>query len=513
MPRSLPPARRARGVLPALAALLAACLAGGCGGAREIAPEAACRQLSWDGRPRAASVVLIVADTLRRDALGAYGGPAETPHFDAFAARHLRFDGAFSQAPWTKPSMVTLFTSWYPSQHQVLAPSLPEPLAAALDARDPTDRALESEGLAPEFVTLAEVLRDAGWRTAGFVANPWLGRALGFDQGFQVYDDALAAWNADGTRVSEAGLAWLHGVPGTARFLLYLHYMDPHRPYPALTLDELAEHAGALEADRRPLSDEARRAIDRLVRLEGNLSASAAGVPVSRALLELAYRKGVEHFDRALGVFLDGFAAHAAAEDAVVIVTSDHGEALYTRGYGNHGRGLHDDELAVPLAAQLPGVGAPGGAVSCTAGLVDLLPTLCDYLGVPCPEPLYGRSLLGAAAPARYLVSEGVGGRPEHRTLRNRNWKLLHTPGGGPGDAGDGPWLLYDVARDPDETRDLLAAEEPPGAAGRAFETLSAALPAAVPPTDPPGRHRARLPPDVEARLRALGYLEGEEAP
>lgn len=501
-----------------LAALAPFLLALACGqGPAHVAGEPACTELRWDGRERPASVLLLLGDTWQRDPIGAYGGPADTPHFDAFAARALRFDRAFTQAPWTKPSMATLFTSWYPSQHQVLAPALPEPLAAALRQGAAEEAGPWSEGLPAEFVTLAEMLREAGWRTAGFVSNPWLTKGLGFDQGFDVYDDSLAAWNMPGLRVSEAGLRWLRDAPLDQRFFLYLHYMDPHRPYPSLTLADLAAHADALESDDRPISRETRRAIRRLVRTEGDRPVTHYGLQPSLALLELAYRKGVEELDRALGVFLEGFADHPAARDAVVIITSDHGEALFTRGYGNHGRGLHDDELAIPLAMRLPGVEAPGGVVSCAVGLVDLMPTLCDYLGVTCPEPLFGSSLLGVGAreAGRFLVSEGVGERPEHRTIRNREWKLLYTPGAAPdGTPRAQPWSLYRVSRDREERDDLIAADATPrGEVRGAFETLSRILPQAVPEVDPPGRRVVPLSPEIEERLRALGYLGGDDAP
>ena len=94
-------------------------------------------------------------------------GPARTPSFDAFARENLCFDRAYSPAPWTKPSMVTLFTSLYPSQHGVVShPVLRSTHGLSLDRR--TD--LLSEG----FTTLAEILQSAGFTTSAFVGNPWL---------------------------------------------------------------------------------------------------------------------------------------------------------------------------------------------------------------------------------------------------------------------------------------------------------------------------------------------------
>ena len=117
------------------------------------------------------NVVLIVNDTMRRDRGGAYDGQARTPHFDALAAERLLFWGATAPAPWTKPSIASLFTGLYPSQHGVA--TQPDPSGAASAALEETDL------LSGDLDTLAERFRSAGYRTAAFVSNPWLERRLG----------------------------------------------------------------------------------------------------------------------------------------------------------------------------------------------------------------------------------------------------------------------------------------------------------------------------------------------
>jgi arylsulfatase A-like enzyme len=455
------------------------------------------------------NVVFVLADTLRRDALGIHGGRAHTPAFDAFAREHAWLERAVTQAPWTKPSIATLFTSLYPSQHRVTG----APVAQLLAEFSRAARAPALEGLSPELTTLAEVFEAAGYRTGAIVSNPWLERRLGFAQGFASYDDSLVEWDQPGLAISERALRWLEGRDAEAPFFLYLHYMDSHRPYAAVTLEEIAARRGELEGDSRPLSEPNRRAIARLVRLGSGLSAAAAGIPVTRALLELAYHKGVEQFDQALGALLAGLERHPARARTALIVTSDHGEALYARGWGNHGRGLYDDELAIPLAFDLPGVRASESPLPCAAGLVDLLPTLCTYLGLACPVPTFGRSLLRAPGESaedapRFLVSEGVGNQPEHRAVRGRRYKLLYEPGAtGDGGRRDSPWALYDLAEDPGEERDLLA-PAPTERSRRVFEALSAVLREAVPPYAPPELPSVPLDEELEMRLRALGYFE-----
>ena len=118
-------------------------------GARE-GSALVCDDLQWSGERRAGNIILVVNDTMRRDRMGPYGGPARTPAFDAFARQHLLFEQGYTQSPWTRPSMATLFTSLYPSQHGVITHPNRQP-------GDP----LRLESLSSSVATLAEVLRDA----------------------------------------------------------------------------------------------------------------------------------------------------------------------------------------------------------------------------------------------------------------------------------------------------------------------------------------------------------------
>jgi arylsulfatase A-like enzyme len=266
-----------------------------------------------------------------------------------------------------------------------------------------------------------------------------------------------------------------------------------------------------LKADARPVDPPVAKAIAPLIRFEGPGAERGLALRRSLALYELAYDKGIENFDAALGVLLAGLAARPDWDRTAVIVTSDHGEALFEHGYDNHGIGLLDDEIAIPLAARLPGVTPEQGRIACGVGLIDVLPTLCVYLGIACPEPVFGRSLVsadGTLAP-RYQVSEGVMHHPRHRSIRNARFKLVYEPEGTPARAGrSNPYALYDLRDDPGETRDLLAAHPPDPDARRVFEALAPRLEQAVAPFDRPAATAAPLDPALARRLKALGYLE-----
>ena len=189
-------------------------------------------------------MVLIVNDTMRRDRIGIYGGLARTPAFDELRAHESALPrrllaGALDASVGREPLHGLL-----PSQHEV--------------GMEVTTKAGEARSLADPLATIAEVLRDAGYRTAAFVSNPWMDRRFGFQQGFDVYDDSFARWGASGNEVTDAALQWLTTVPPDQPFFLYLHYLDSHRPYPALKFKDIEASRARTDADPHPvLSDRA----------------------------------------------------------------------------------------------------------------------------------------------------------------------------------------------------------------------------------------------------------------
>lgn len=486
-------------MLAAFSVALAGCSA-------DPAPELAVPELRRGGDQLAENLILIVNDAMRRDRVGVYGGPALTPHFDEFAADNLLFWRAYSPSPWTKPSMVSLLTSLYPSQHGIVShPKL----------RPDEGRSLErsTDVLGNGFTTLPELFHDAGFATAAFVGNPWLRREFGFAQGFDRYDDSLADWDVPGGVVTDKGLGWLEQVGSDKPFFLYLHYMNSHRPYGRLSESDIEDRLADLRADKRRLSSWAERDIENAVLFEGGGTAATAGVAASITLLEMAYDRGVEEFDLALGQFLAGFRRHEAYQRTAIVVVSDHGEALYARGWGNHGGALYEDEIAIPLAARLPGITSRGPRVESLVGLVDLLPTLCSYLGVgvPADAPIFGMDWLAPVGVAgslrdRYLVIEGVMNLPGHRAIRFGDYKLLSQPHALPYDPVTR--ALFRVNRDPGELNNLLTSANEAQAAGRLFDDLLGGGAMAVSEFSVPQAEEVLIDPEVVERLRALGYIK-----
>lgn len=494
-----------------------------CGGAstNSPAPDAgppALHELRWEAPRADTNLVLIVTDTTRRDRLGAYGGDARTGAFDAFADDNILFEAAYTQSPWTKPSMATLFTSLYPSQHGVVShPSLRERQGIEIKEADAW-----MDVMGDEYTTLAEVLRDGGIHTAALVGNPWLKREFGFAQGFDEYDDSFADWEVPGRRLTAAALDWLAARPEGERYFLYLHYMDAHRPYGTLTREEIDERLSSATGPSTvdPLPEAVREQIAPLVVLDDGTPAVDAGYQPSLELLTMAYDRGIESFDAALDDLVTGLESLPEWERTAVVIVSDHGEALYTRGWGNHGGGLYEDELAVPLAARLPGVSADD-AVTTPVGLVDLMPTIATYMGAPLADgtPAFGRDWLAPAAEHgdladRYLVSEGVMFRPNNRAVFRRGYKALWQPHL----RSDGKErALFRIPGDAGEAHDLVAAEADPADhpdraqpdAVEIFNDLLRGSREEVVEYSALGPQYMPLDPELERRLRALGYIGG----
>jgi len=405
--------------------------------------------------------------------------------------------------------MATLFTSLYPTQHGVgdaqmvgLGSTLQQMVEGS-----------KLDVLPPEFETLPEVLQRAGLRTAGFVSNPWLAADFGFGQGFDDYDDSYVGFGYQAEPLTARAIDWLESLEPGERFFLYLHYMESHRPYGRLDLEEVERAREQIEADRRPIPTQAKLLLLNTIEFSDGRSLLATDVRPSLTLIEMAYDRGVEEFDLAFRRLLEKLSGDEAFERTAVIVTSDHGEALFTRGYGDHGKGLFDDETALPLIARLPGVEPERGRITCPVGLIDLLPSLCAYLGIECPKSTQGVSLLGGEAEAaRYLVTEAAAGDLGHRAIRNASYKLIFEPRGPPVPTGERrfpgeqPYSLYDLVLDPEEQHDLAASREVTAETYRVLEVMVPALHTAVAPFDTPRSRFEPLSDELKDRLRKLGY-------
>ena len=291
-------------------------------------------------RPR--RIVALFLDTVRRDALGAYGKPAfpATPKLDAWAKAAMRFDDARTVAPWTLPSARTALTGAEPEAWR-------------------TTR------------TLPARLAEAGWVTEGIVANAFLSPAFEGHRGFGHYSFHHLQ-QADKT--VDAALATLAKNPDRDVFL-WLQFMEAHLPYRAPDrYDGL--FAGAPPETLKELSK---------ARLD-QLSPDAAEFDAIRQHVRARYAEQLAFLDDEIARLLTALGA-----DVTVVVFSDHGEEFWDHGGFEHGHAFGDELLRVPLLLYDPRL--PAGGDGAPVSLADLTPTLLDLAGCDAAAPL-GHSLV-----------------------------------------------------------------------------------------------------------------------
>jgi arylsulfatase A-like enzyme len=458
------------------------------------------------------NVLLITVDTLRADRLSAYGyDQHETPNIDRLAAEGVLFENAFTDTPWTTPSMASVMTGTYPTQHGF--------------------RSTNAHRLGLDQVTLAEMLAERGYDTAAVIGSFPLDAIYRLDQGFVHYDDHFTRpiWNypdheptplpsefrddphdqamfalvkamSDSRRTDEevtsAAIEWLLGEPGDP-FFLWVHYFGPHsKPDWSVPEDE---------------------------RLSRQLS---------------QYDPDVVSNDREVGRLLEALSAAGVAERTLVIFHADHGESLGEQRYVGHGVLLNDASMRIPLILRLPGRVGPAAKIRTLARNVDILPTVLEAVGAPIPARARGRSLLSELgkqepAPVAYMETyypAHVGfakpvvledGRERkiglvRRSVRAGRWQLIRSEPHPLLDAAGESWaeipvellhsmwseVLLDASEASEDPRDLSG--EKPELATRLRAVLDAQL-------AEEGRAAPQLILDAESRLRleSLGYGDG----
>ncbi len=373
---------------------------------------------------QAVNVILITVDTLRADHLGVYGYPRNTsPNVDRFAKESTLFRSAFSHAPETNPSFSSLMTSHYPHETKVLR---------------------FYTALPPKALTLAEILKTNGYRTAAINSHFTLRRGSGFEQGFDLYDDKLedvilGHVERIAPKTSRAAIQWLEANHRTQKFLLWVHYDDPHGPYappaPYTTMFVESQRGG------RP-------------RLPINEWSGKGGIPKYQLLGEhrdpayyiAQYDGEIRFFDAAFGDLVKKIQDLGLFENSLVVFTSDHGE-----GMGEHDYYFAHDELVynalihVPLMVRLPGKASAGREIRSPVAHVDVLPTILDTVGIKASQGFRGQNLF-AEPRDREIFAQGHN-RGSKYALIASGLKLVL---GGAGNE------LYDLHTDFGETANLL---------------------------------------------------------
>src|SRR5262245_43013180 len=406
------------------------------------------------------NVLLISIDTLRADRVGSYGyAPAQTPAIDSVAARGARFTHAATVAPLTLPAHTSLLTGTFPTFHGV--------------------RDNGQFYVSDDQTTLAEVLKARGYRTGGFIGAFVLDRRWGIAQGFDTYFDdfdlskyelaaGIDAAQRPGRDVVDRAIEWLRSKPVSAQpFFAWVHLYDPHAPYDA----------------PEPIAARFPRTL-----------AGAYDAEVASADLEVAR-------------LLNWLAEAGARDNTVVVIVGDHGESLGEHQEQQHGFFVYDATMRVPLIVAGPGVRAR--VVPDQVRIVDVMPTILELLRITpatASASIQGVSLLPAVRGQHLdLLALSESWYPRY----HYGWSELTA-------VSDGRYTfiaaprreLYDTQADPGETHDI-SAENPrlADALDRALQQMTAKTTAAQPQAP------QEVDPDVEERLRALGYVGGSVSP
>lgn len=420
--------------------------------------------------PKPPNVVIILVDTLRANYLGMHGHEPETAPFLARIARDAAvFDKAYSTSSWTAPSTASVFTSLYPHQHGVVQGFYAhKDLMLAANMRGDT-ATIPLNGMSAELTTLTELLKQQGYATFGLAANRNIEEELGFTQGFDRFFQENDRVAEDMYRMLRD---WKRDMEKARPYFLYLHLMDPHMPYLA--------HSPHFERYRALFPEDELRA---------------------------QYLSEIRHTDEWIERIFKMFAMD---ENTLVVFLTDHGEEFDDHGNREHGPWLYDELQHVLMMFYGPELGVQPDRFGMNVSLIDVLPTIADFVGAATPDYAEGTSLwtlisgMGEGAPeggweSRMLLGHRILPRPPYFT----SWDVIQ-----------GPWKyiehvnrapeLYDRAADPAEQKNV-ATEHPERAAA-----LAARIAAAREASNTFASPTTQVPMDEELRqqLESLGYVE-----
>ncbi len=418
--------------------------------------------------PGPPNIVLIVIDTLRPDHLPFHGYERDTaPFLSGLATSGAVFDHVHSTSSWTAPATASLLTSLEPIQHGVLSG------LTAVRTQQQDDPTIAMNRIPVEVATAAEILKDGGYTTWGVADNLNICADLGFEQGF---DHFRMTSDKGAASVNATVRGWRNGIEEAGPYFLYVHYMDPHRPY----------------LQHEPW----------YVPMEGELLDSIS-----------AYDSEINHVDRKIEELFD---LMRWDENTLLIITSDHGEEFQDHGGWDHARTLYAEVVDVPLLVY-SSIGERGGPPVETSdgairhiqepvSILDVLPTMREAARLPAGEVERGVSLLpviredGAPVTGRTFHADlrsppWFGSLTMHSVTRDRQKYILTLP-----DTEE----LYDLTRDPSERTSLTdrrrdAAAEFRAVLGEFHETV---------PRYGTGTVSISLDSETREQLESLGYMQ-----
>jgi arylsulfatase A-like enzyme/cytochrome c-type biogenesis protein CcmH/NrfG len=402
---------------------------------------------------RPPNLVLVTLDTVRADRIGCYGyAKAATPNLDRLAAEGIRFAQAYTPVPITLPSHATMFTGAYPMRTGM--------------------HDFSGNKLHPGQPTLASVLRARGYATAGITGAAVLDRRFGLNQGFDYYYDDfdfsrldetnLDAMERPGSTVVDRGLAWLKEQESRP-FFLFLHLYDAHHPY-------------------------------------------VPPEPYATQFRDRPYDGEIAYVDAQLGRVLAYLRQAKLYDNTMIIVAGDHGEGLGEHGEETHGFFIYNSTMRVPWVIKPVARTGQTQVIDSQVSLVDLMPTALDLLGVTTPAEAQGRSLTPLLRREEKTTATGGIYMESYLPRLHFNWSELRGIQAGRYKLIDAPKAeLYDLERDPGETRNLL--HERRATVRELRKRLGDVIARHAATGDTPTAEKTPLDPILSERLKSLGYV------
>lgn len=374
------------------------------------------------------NIVLIVIDTLRSDHLPFYGYSRDTaPFLSKVAAESAVFEKVYSTSSWTAPATASLFTSLYPFQHGVVMG------LRATRTLQKKDIKIKLNRIPDELHTIPELLKEKGYKTYAVTDNINICKEEGFAQGF----DRFINYKYKTAKVVNDELKRLEKeIKSSKKYFLYIHYMDPHIPYNI----------------RKPWFDE----YDKLgtgvkPKLDSAIISKDVKPNLDRAIA--AYDSEINYVDEKIRELFELFGWQ---EDTLLIITSDHGEEFYEHKKRGHAVSLYNEAIHIPLIMYFPQGGIKNKRISSNVGIIDILPTLREIVGLPTDNENMGMSLMpllrnnDKVSNPRYIYSHLLrrigeqGFNVLKKSIIHNNWKYIENV--------PGSRELYNLEKDPRET-------------------------------------------------------------
>jgi len=375
------------------------------------------------------NVLILVVDTLRSDytAIGNETTP-NTPNLkNKLMPDSLYFDQAFSNSPWTLPSVASLLSSQYPSR---------------LNIKNLTSRLDEN------ILTLTEVLRNHGYFTCGIVSHLLLQKKYGLNQGFDIYNENnISSEYSNHNSISSPGITedaiQLIRKHGKKKFFMLLHYFDPHYTY--INHEPSTSYSGEFTSrDIKYLRD--------LIRQKKYNKEDIN-------YLKDSYKSEIVFTDFFIGKVIDELKSKNIYDNTLIVFTSDHGEEFVEKGWLGHSTTVYNEQIKIPLLIKMPETKRSFNTPSPDQYIsnINIAPIVLNVLGIPSPPQFQGEDIFLKTTDGNFIFSEVTqkeyGDFIDKACVINNGWKLIYS-------FVTKKYEMYNLAEDGKESKNTIGSNE-----------------------------------------------------